>query len=144
MWDLSTGLELAQKGENIEEEGGPSPEELVRMLDHCDLSNSRCTTPSVSPSPSLLSTNIPHIGTPQSARKRLLQQQTGIGVIQLDESNSNNNQRPTLVINHSLTNNSSINDECKTENNTLEDGLSQPLNVEDGACGGVISSTNNK
>ena len=37
--------------------GGPTPEELVRLLDQCDISNSRQTTPSVSPSPSLMAAN---------------------------------------------------------------------------------------
>ena len=34
--------------------GGPTATELVHILSQCELSNSRCTTPSVSPSPSLL------------------------------------------------------------------------------------------
>ena len=80
MWDLSTALELASKGTNVKPEiGGPTPVELVHILDACDLSNSRCTTPSVSPSPSFLAAThggtVPHvIGTPQSSRRRLLQQ----------------------------------------------------------------------
>ena len=32
------------------ENGGPTTQELVRLLDQCDLSNSRSTTPSASPS----------------------------------------------------------------------------------------------
>lgn len=34
--------------------GGPSPDELLRLLDQCDLSNSLCSTPCMSPSPSLV------------------------------------------------------------------------------------------
>lgn len=34
--------------------GGPTPEELWKLLDQCDLSNSHCSTPCISPSPSLL------------------------------------------------------------------------------------------
>lgn len=34
--------------------GGPSAEELIRLLDQCDLSNSHCSTPCISPCPSLL------------------------------------------------------------------------------------------
>lgn len=34
--------------------GGPTPEELLRLLDQCDLSNSHCSTPCMSPSPSLV------------------------------------------------------------------------------------------
>lgn len=33
--------------------GGPSPEELLHLLEQCDLSNSLCSTPCMSPSPSL-------------------------------------------------------------------------------------------
>ena len=51
----------------IQECSGPSAQELVRLLDHCDLSNSRCTTPSVSPSPSLLASSSAH--TPLAARR---------------------------------------------------------------------------
>lgn len=45
--------------------GGPTPDELVRLLDQCDLSNSRSTTPSMSPSPSLIANS-----TPQLIRRR--------------------------------------------------------------------------
>lgn len=38
--------------------GGPEPTELLRLLDVCDLSNSYCTTPCLSPSP-LTPANIP-------------------------------------------------------------------------------------
>jgi hypothetical protein len=57
MWDLTTALEFFNKGEGSgrQGEGGPSPQELVRQLDHCELtSGSRCSTPCISPSPSLL------------------------------------------------------------------------------------------
>lgn len=54
MWDLSTALELFAKNELVQkvETGGPSPEELIRLLDQCDLSNSHCSTPCMSPCPS--------------------------------------------------------------------------------------------
>ena len=45
--------------------GGPTALELMEQLDVADLTNSCTTTPSISPSPSLLATN----GTPQSARR---------------------------------------------------------------------------
>lgn len=35
--------------------GGPTPEELVKLLDQCDLSNSHSSTPCLSPCPSLAS-----------------------------------------------------------------------------------------
>lgn len=55
VWDLTTALDLYNKQEKVgESPGGPSPRELLSMLDFCDLSNSRQTTPAVSPSPSLL------------------------------------------------------------------------------------------
>lgn len=52
MWDLSTALERCTKGKKEEEpkDGGPTTQELVQLLDQCDLSNSRSTTPSASPS----------------------------------------------------------------------------------------------
>lgn len=37
--------------------GGPTQNELLQVLDNCDLSNSRCTTPSVSPAASLYNTS---------------------------------------------------------------------------------------
>lgn len=33
--------------------GGPTPEELLKLLDQCDLSNSHSSTPCLSPCPSL-------------------------------------------------------------------------------------------
>merc|ERR1712179_512827 len=54
MWDLTTALEFFNKGEpTVHNVGGPSPLELVRLLEHVDLSNSRPSTPCISPSPSL-------------------------------------------------------------------------------------------
>lgn len=56
MWDLTTALEFFNKGEpTMYTDGGPTSQELVRLLDHCDLSNSRVSTPCcISPSPSLM------------------------------------------------------------------------------------------
>lgn len=53
MWDLTTALELCNKGSDagLGINGGPEPSELLRLLDVCDLSNSSCTTPCLSPSP---------------------------------------------------------------------------------------------
>lgn len=71
MWDLTTALDLSYKTDSTgssvfvfvgffnggfsgdKTNGGPSPEELLKMLDQCDLSNSLCSTPCMSPSPSL-------------------------------------------------------------------------------------------
>ncbi len=36
------------------EVGGPTEEELLKLLDQCDLSTSRCATPNISPAPSVL------------------------------------------------------------------------------------------
>lgn len=38
----------------LTEVGGPSEEELLQLLDQCDLSTSRCATPNISPAPSVL------------------------------------------------------------------------------------------
>jgi len=53
MWDLTTALDFYEKEEPTFREGGPSPSELLRQLDSCELTNSRCSTPCISPSPSL-------------------------------------------------------------------------------------------
>ncbi|XP_071532905.1 SH3KBP1-binding protein 1 isoform X2 [Panulirus ornatus] len=59
MWDLTTALELSNKGDTgAIVNGGPEPAELLRLLDVCDLSNSYCTTPCLSPSP-LTPANMP-------------------------------------------------------------------------------------
>ncbi|XP_038073163.1 BTB/POZ domain-containing protein KCTD3-like [Patiria miniata] len=57
MWDLSTGLDnlvKVNKGENVDPNlpGGPSEEELIRLLGHSYVSASRSTTPSMSPATS--------------------------------------------------------------------------------------------
>lgn len=56
MWDLTTALDLAYKGDGSKNNGGPTCEELLHMLEQCDLSSSLCSTPCMSPSPSLTST----------------------------------------------------------------------------------------
>ncbi|XP_075222522.1 BTB/POZ domain-containing protein KCTD3 [Lycorma delicatula] len=55
MWDLTTALDLVKKGEiSVQSNGGPTAEELLKLLDQCDLSNSHCSTPCISPCPSLV------------------------------------------------------------------------------------------
>ncbi|XP_034153365.1 BTB/POZ domain-containing protein KCTD3 [Esox lucius] len=56
MWDLTTAMDLANKKEEKkkDEVGGPTEEELLQLLDQCDLSTSRCATPNISPAPSVL------------------------------------------------------------------------------------------
>uniref|UniRef100_A0A8K9X2B3 BTB/POZ domain-containing protein KCTD3 n=1 Tax=Oncorhynchus mykiss TaxID=8022 RepID=A0A8K9X2B3_ONCMY len=55
MWDLTTAMDTANKGEEKKDEvGGPTEEELLQLLDQCDLSTSRCATPNISPAPSVL------------------------------------------------------------------------------------------
>ncbi|KAK7104630.1 BTB/POZ domain-containing protein KCTD3-like [Littorina saxatilis] len=54
MWDLTTALDFMNKNTEKVEDGGPTGLELLRLLDQCDLSTSRCSTPCISPSPSLL------------------------------------------------------------------------------------------
>ncbi|XP_052106922.1 BTB/POZ domain-containing protein KCTD3-like [Mytilus californianus] len=53
MWDLTTALEMMNKSDGEVRKGGPTPEELMKLLDQCDLT-SRNTTPSISPAPSVL------------------------------------------------------------------------------------------
>ena len=71
MWDLSTALELHDKSVDKMNQSGISIDELVKLLDPCDLSNSRCTTPSISPSPSVMVSNS---YTPQTRRKVAMEQ----------------------------------------------------------------------
>ena len=55
MWDLTTALDLAAKDAPVmQTSGGPTPEELLKLLDQCDLSNSHSSTPCISPCPSLV------------------------------------------------------------------------------------------
>uniref|UniRef100_A0A3P8ZDH1 BTB/POZ domain-containing protein KCTD3 n=1 Tax=Esox lucius TaxID=8010 RepID=A0A3P8ZDH1_ESOLU len=55
MWDLTTAMDLANKKEEKKKDvGGPTEEELLQLLDQCDLSTSRCATPNISPAPSVL------------------------------------------------------------------------------------------
>ncbi|XP_065347993.1 BTB/POZ domain-containing protein KCTD3 isoform X3 [Cloeon dipterum] len=49
MWDLTTALDIAAKGDQPPIVGGPTPAELLRLLDQWDLSNSHCSTPCMSP-----------------------------------------------------------------------------------------------
>ncbi|XP_055377861.1 BTB/POZ domain-containing protein KCTD3 isoform X2 [Condylostylus longicornis] len=49
MWDLTTALDLV-RGESIQQNaGGPNANELLRLLDQCDISSSHCSTPCMSP-----------------------------------------------------------------------------------------------
>ncbi|XP_028830808.1 BTB/POZ domain-containing protein KCTD3-like isoform X2 [Denticeps clupeoides] len=58
MWDLTTAMDMVNKSEDKakreSEVGGPTEEELLKLLDQCDLSTSRCATPNISPAPSVL------------------------------------------------------------------------------------------
>uniref|UniRef100_A0A182W2V6 BTB/POZ domain-containing protein KCTD3 n=1 Tax=Anopheles minimus TaxID=112268 RepID=A0A182W2V6_9DIPT len=59
MWDLTTALEISKKKEQPKRcIGGPTADELIRELDQCDLSNSHCSTPCMSPCPSAFSGSI--------------------------------------------------------------------------------------
>uniref|UniRef100_A0A8C4SR81 BTB/POZ domain-containing protein KCTD3 n=1 Tax=Erpetoichthys calabaricus TaxID=27687 RepID=A0A8C4SR81_ERPCA len=57
MWDLTTAMDLVNKGEDKAKKetdvGGPTEEELLDLLDQCDLSTSRCATPNISPATSI-------------------------------------------------------------------------------------------
>ncbi|XP_015250618.1 PREDICTED: BTB/POZ domain-containing protein KCTD3-like isoform X2 [Cyprinodon variegatus] len=56
MWDLTTAMDTVNKGEERKKDdvGGPTEEELLQLLDQCDLSTSRCATPNISPAPSVM------------------------------------------------------------------------------------------
>ncbi|XP_033216767.1 BTB/POZ domain-containing protein KCTD3 isoform X2 [Belonocnema kinseyi] len=57
MWDLTTALDPSfSLVPDKEFSGGPTPEELWKLLDQCDLSNSYCSTPCISPCPSMTAT----------------------------------------------------------------------------------------
>ncbi|KAM8706258.1 hypothetical protein ACLKA7_010520 [Drosophila subpalustris] len=50
MWDLTTALTLLSKDEPQQKtSGGPDTNELLRLLDQCEISNSSCSTPCMSP-----------------------------------------------------------------------------------------------
>ncbi|KAH8243140.1 hypothetical protein KR032_004744 [Drosophila birchii] len=50
MWDLTTALALLSKDEPQQKtNGGPDTNELLRLLDQCEISNSSCSTPCMSP-----------------------------------------------------------------------------------------------
>lgn len=53
MWDLTTAMDMVNKSED-KDAGGPTEEELLKLLDQCDLSTSRCATPNISPATSVL------------------------------------------------------------------------------------------
>ncbi|XP_034942555.1 BTB/POZ domain-containing protein KCTD3 isoform X2 [Chelonus insularis] len=58
MWDLTTALDPAFETHQAKNfPSGPTPEELWKLLDQCDLSNSHCSTPCISPCPSLVSSS---------------------------------------------------------------------------------------
>ncbi|XP_031848740.2 BTB/POZ domain-containing protein KCTD3 [Nomia melanderi] len=62
MWDLTTALEPSfSSAQNVS--GGPTPEELWKLLDQCDLSNSYSSTPCISPCPSVISQSGPSLKT---------------------------------------------------------------------------------
>ncbi len=52
IWDLSTALDLSNRGEPPLV-GGPTPTELVRALEQCEVVASRGSTPAPTPNPGL-------------------------------------------------------------------------------------------
>ncbi|XP_074078768.1 BTB/POZ domain-containing protein KCTD3 isoform X1 [Macrotis lagotis] len=56
MWDLTTAMDIVNKSED-KDIGGPTEEELLKLLDQCDLSTSRCATPNISPATSVVQHN---------------------------------------------------------------------------------------
>ncbi|XP_060588703.1 BTB/POZ domain-containing protein KCTD3-like isoform X1 [Ruditapes philippinarum] len=70
MWDLTTALDLMSPVEESKQVGpikpstteqnlgGPTPKELVKLLDQCDICQSQNSTPCISPSPSIIGGSI--------------------------------------------------------------------------------------
>jgi hypothetical protein len=62
IWSLSTRRGFEALHNNLlfvaatQVSGGPTAEELLKLLDQCDLSNSHCSTPCISPCPSMAAT----------------------------------------------------------------------------------------
>ena len=53
MWDLTTAMDMVNKSKD-KDVRGPTEEELLKLLDQCDLSTSRCATPNISPATSVV------------------------------------------------------------------------------------------
>lgn len=81
MWDLTTALALFfKKDENQKQKinGGPDTNELLRLLDQCEISNSLCSTPCMSPCLSALAGlahNTTNIARMKASNLALLNQQ---------------------------------------------------------------------
>ncbi|XP_031429830.1 SH3KBP1-binding protein 1 isoform X2 [Clupea harengus] len=73
MWDLTTAMEIAGKVD-IKALGGPTEEELLELLDQCDLALTR--TPDMSPAASLT-----HSSTPRTSTCSLVSQASERGVL---------------------------------------------------------------
>ncbi|XP_066279834.1 BTB/POZ domain-containing protein KCTD3-like isoform X1 [Branchiostoma lanceolatum] len=63
MWDLTTALSKVDKDSKDTDGhksfvGGPTEVELLKLLEQCDISASRCSTPSLSPSTSLVASRL--------------------------------------------------------------------------------------
>ncbi|TDG50535.1 hypothetical protein AWZ03_003124 [Drosophila navojoa] len=89
MWDLTTALALHLKDEPQQKtSGGPDTNELLRLLDQCEISNSSCSTPCMSPCLSAMggglatsiarmkASNIALLNRDQSQQQQQQQQQT--------------------------------------------------------------------
>lgn len=60
IWDLSTAIDLSNRGEPPQVGGGPTPVELVRALEQCEVVASRGSTPVPTPNPAGLSSPFLH------------------------------------------------------------------------------------
>ncbi|KAL4237686.1 BTB/POZ domain-containing protein kctd3 [Mactra antiquata] len=60
MWDLTTALDLMGPVDDssVDNNGGPTPKELVKLLDQCEICQSQNSTPCISPSPSIMGSSI--------------------------------------------------------------------------------------
>ena len=81
MWDITTAIERSSKVPESAVLSGPSDQELLQLLDQCDLSASRCTTPINGSGSSLLNFKNNYIRYQQSSSSIC----TGFGLIEQNE-----------------------------------------------------------
>ena len=74
IWDLSTALDLSTRGEPLQPIGGPTPFELMRALEQCEIVASRNSTPVPTPNPGTVTTSLNEMPRIKAANMPLLMQ----------------------------------------------------------------------
>lgn len=77
IWDLSTALDLSTRGEPPQYVGGPTPFELMRALEQCEIVASRNSTPAPTPNPATASPAMAEIPKVKATNLPLLMQLRG-------------------------------------------------------------------